>query len=71
MGNTLLKSFHPESLGRGWVGTSSKPFVIGRQTRHGSGNLPDSGAFLAVAVVPRSRTRSPGKAPAQLGHGAS
>ena len=46
-----LSGFHPESLGRGWAGTSPKSLVIGRQPRHGSGNLPASGAFLAVAIV--------------------
>lgn len=33
-----------------WAGTFPKPFVIGRQPRHGSGNLPASVAFLPVAV---------------------
>jgi len=42
----------PESLDRGWAGTSSKPLVIGRHPRHRTGYLLDSGAFLAVAVLP-------------------
>jgi len=34
-----LARFHPGSPGRGWAGTSTKPLVIGRHPRHGSGNL--------------------------------
>jgi hypothetical protein len=49
---TSLFCFHPESFGRGWAGTSPKPLVIGRHPRDGSVSLLDSGAFLAVVIVP-------------------
>jgi len=48
----MLSRFDPESLGSVRAGTSSKPLVIGRHPRHRTGCLLDSGAFLAVAILP-------------------
>jgi hypothetical protein len=48
---TGLSSFHPESHGKGWAGTSTKPLVIGHHPSLGSENLLESEAFLSLASV--------------------
>jgi hypothetical protein len=48
----LLDSFHPESFGRGWAGTSPKPLVICHHLFLGSGRLLASGYFLAFVILP-------------------
>jgi hypothetical protein len=54
-----LDSFHPESVGKGWAGTSPKPLVIGHHPLYGVDNVPDWGVspriefcIEAVQVVP-------------------
>jgi hypothetical protein len=50
-GGRIYLVFHPETHGKGWPGTSTKPLVIGHHPSLESENLLESEAFLSLAGV--------------------